>query len=704
MRFYLSFAAALVASAFSFGALNPGLADEPASAPASNGTVVAPGSTESASPADTIEYDAKDAPFLSSEWLKDFAAPPRVFRPLQIVHGRDLADIKTVEYFRDQCGLGGLVVNVGGEGYVRSDDNWARFVKGARNIKDAGMRMWIYDEDGYPSLAAGGAVLQGRPDLRAQELAFDPKHDPPYFVRDCYEFTHSSNNVFQARRYPNPLDPAATQRFLDVTHRRYRAELKDLYDYVEAFFTDEPSMMAANLGIIQEEHIRSRVPEIDPILKDKKCLPVVSWVYDLEDQYRAAYGESLRPNFKSLFEGDSEKDKRTRRNFWSLLGELDRKRYYEQIRDFCREDPNGPVASGHTLYEENIIMHVPLDGNKLEILKTFDLPGLDMLTSEPLMYYYGCWQAAAFPCSAATFIGKRRVMTEISDFSQLNSGDRQPANLETMESAAAWQAAFGVTEFNLYYNVGGAPYRNEETHRNYCRYVGRLNAVLRDAVPIRQVLLYYPIEEMQSEFKPVTEKYGVSNQSARAGELISSFEIIGNGLGRVQTSFDVVDRKTLQNLSKSPNDPDEAARLRGKFRGVIFPQGSEKIEYDWADPDFKVFRVSDEDAPKTWEDVARLFGDFTGPRLTPTPGYPSCIEGAFEREGRYVFLVANAVVEPAEVTFRLDGVDGVEFESQEWTKLDPKSGAVETFASDGSAITVKFPGRGAYLLVSPKRK
>ncbi|MBQ9371593.1 MAG: hypothetical protein IJU03_05330 [Thermoguttaceae bacterium] len=665
---------------------------------------VTPGSAESAPIAESIPFAAKEAPFLSEIWRRDFAVPPRAFRPLQIVHGRDLTDPKTVEYFRDQCGLGGLVVNVGGEGYIRSEENWARFLQGVRNLKDAGMRVWIYDEDGYPSLSAGGVVLENHPELRAKELAYDPEHDPPFFVRDCYEFTHSSNNVFRARRYPNPLDPEATKRFLDVTHRRYRDTLKDLYEYVEAFFTDEPSMMAANLGIIQEEHIRSRVPTEDPLDPDKKCVPVVSWCDDLEDRYREAYGEDLRPHLQSLFTGDDESDKKVRRQFWSLLGELDRERYYGQIRDFCHETPKGPVASGHTLYEENLIMHVPLDGNKIEILKTFDLPGMDMLNSDPVAYYYGCWEAAAFPCSAANFIGKRRVMTEISDFSQLNVGDRKPVDLATMEAAAGWQASFGVTEFTLYYGIGGAEYRNEESHRNYCRFVGRLNAILRDAVPVRPILLYYPIEEMQSEFKPVAEKYGVSNQSQRAGEIISSFDIIGAGLSRIQTSFCVIDRKTLKSLTTTPEDPKEAARLRGKYRGVIFPRHSDPIDYEWADPNFKEYRASEDVPFEKWEDVARELGDFAGPRLTPTPEYPSCIEGAFEREGRYIFVVTNAVLEPWQGTFKLTGVEGTEFETDRWTLLDPKSGAIETFASDGSEIRADFAGRQTLVFVSPKRK
>ena len=669
--------------------------------------IILPGSAQNDGELGTIEYAPKEGAFLSDAWLSDFTTPPRVFRPLQIVHGRDLTDVKTVEYYRDACGLGGLVVNVGGADYIRSEENWSRFRVGVQNLKDSGMRVWIYDEDGYPSLSAGGVVLEGRPDLWSLELTYDPEHDPPYYVRDCYEFTHSSNNVFKARRYPNPLNPEAVKRFIDVTHRRYKEVLKpELYDYVEAFFTDEPSMMAANLGIIQEEHIRSKVPTLDPLDPNKKMTPVVSWYDDVEEKYLKKYGEELRPNFKSLFEGDSALDKKVRRQFWTLLSELYSERFYGQIQQFCREDPDGPVASGHTLYEENIIMHVPLDGNKLKALKKFDLPGLDMLNSDPNAYFYGCWLAAAFPCSAAEFIGERRVMTEISDFSQLNSGDRKPVDLETMEAAAAWQAAFGVTEFTLYYGIGGAEYRNEKTHGDYCRYVGRLNAVLRDATPERPILLYYPIEEMQSEFRPYAGSLvDRSKQTERAQQIFDSFFILGTGLSRVQTSFCVVDRETLDSLTKNPKNTEEAARLKGKFSGVIFPRWSEKIDYDWDDPAFREYWVDEETPLNIWEDVAKELGNFTGPRLSPEPGNPCLIEGAFERDARLIFTVTNAVREPWEGNLRLNGLNAnVAFDSDRWTVLDPKLGSVKTYEAEDASIPVKLVGNQTLIFVSPRQK
>ncbi|MDO5308692.1 MAG: hypothetical protein Q4G03_04295 [Planctomycetia bacterium] len=650
-----------------------------------------------------VRLEASGAPFLSQEWLRDFQTPPRVYRPLQIVHGSDMSNPKTVEYYRDECGLGGLVVNVGGAEYIRSAENWARFVKGVQNIVDAQMRVWIYDEDGYPSLGAGGVVLEGHPELGALELAYDPEHDPPYYVRDCYEFTHSSNNVFKARRYPNPLNPAATQRFIDVTHRRYREELGDLYQKVEAFFTDEPAMMAANLGVIQEEDIRSRVPYVDPIDPEKKMLPVVSWCDDLPERYFEKYNESLEDALPSLFAGDSPEDRKARRQFWTLLGQLDCQRYYAQIQDFCHETPNGPVASGHTLYEENILMQVPLDGNKLEVLKRFDIPGMDMLNSDPIAYYYGNWAAAAFPLTAAILTGQRRMMTEISDFSQLVAGERKPATLELMQATAGWQSASGATDYMLYYRVDGADYRNEKTHAAYCEYVGRLNATLMDAQPVRKVLLYYPIEELQEEFRPVADKIGVNNQSQRVREIVESFNIIGAGLSRVQTSFCLADRSTLANLTKTPTDPEEAARIQGLFSAVIFPAGSQKIQYDWVDPDFKEYWTSSEEPLQLWEDVARAFADVTGPRLTPTPSYPSFVEGAFERDGRLVFVVVNVVPEEYETDMTLTGIPSDQkFDAANWIQLDPESGAMTDLPAKDGVIHVKMKGRQTLIFVSPQ--
>ncbi|MCF0233402.1 MAG: hypothetical protein HUK22_00325, partial [Thermoguttaceae bacterium] len=355
-------------------------------------------------------------------------------------------------------------------------------------------------------------------------------------------------------------------------------------------------------------------------------------------------------------------------------------RFYKRLQDFCGETPNGPAASGHTLHEENIIMQVPLDGDKIEALKRFDVPGLDMLTSNPVAYFWGAWRAAAYPCSTAIFTGERRVMTEVSDHSEVNYGDCKAVPLELMEATAAWQAAFGVTEFTLYYGVDGgqnAPYRNAGSHADYCRYVGRLNAVLRDATPTRPVILYYPIEELQEEYLPVAQVPTPETQSARMRALFTSFNALGEALTRRGISFVVANRATLQNLTKTPSDLDEAERLAYRFSAVIFPNGSERIARDWNAPMLELW--ADEIVEKTvetWIEAAAVIdklGESGGPRWLTEAGFADLVQGAFEREGRVIFVLSNPGENAWSGNLRLVGASR-DFTSDEWTIIDPKTG------------------------------
>ena len=86
----------------------------------------------------------------------------------------------------------------------------------------------------------------------------------PFMLRAAYEHTHASNNYHAARRYANLLDDRAVASFIDVTHNAYYERLKPLFGQtVQAMFTDEPSLIAVNIGQIPEE-VRQRVKVDDP--------------------------------------------------------------------------------------------------------------------------------------------------------------------------------------------------------------------------------------------------------------------------------------------------------------------------------------------------------------------------------------------------------------------------------------------------------
>lgn len=660
-------------------------------------------------------------------WRAEWKNPSAASRPLQIVHGRPI-DAERAAYYRDVCGLGGVVVSAAAEnGYVRNAENWKKCAENVRQARSAGLRVWFYDELAWPSLSAGGAVLERDPSLESLELVWDANAEEKFYVRPSYEYTFASMDTLRtARRHPNPLDPRATEMFLEVTHRRFQKALgPELYDQVEAFFTDEPTLLGISLLRILTPEERKKYGEADPLDWNKKQLPAVPWRADLEERYRETYGEELRPDFASLFQGDSANDRRVRRNFWSLVARLNADSYFGVIRRFCQSDPNGPAASGHTLCEESPILSVPLDGNKLSVLKEFQIPGQDLLNSDPAAQFGNHWMTSAFPASAASFIGARKVMTEISDHIQRHADPPRIATLEEMRTTAALMASWGVTEFTLYYAVSGGkefPYRNEETHREYCGFVGRLNAVLRDAEPVRPLLLYYPIELLQEEYLPMAGTFRSDAESLRMRDAARSLLTIGSALCSAQIPFLLVDGETVGELAAntvSPGKGGRTVRSVADYSGILYPAGIERAAEKKSAADLPEIFASDLPEEDRARKAAEAAAPLAGPRLVFDPPESRLGLGAFVRDGRLVFLVVNAskkeyrgtarVILPKGASFdgrrfRFDGksngkpipTDGV------WSVLNPIDGAAAVISAENSAFPLQLGTGESLLLVSPE--
>lgn len=584
---------------------------------------------------------------LPPNWRSAWENPAVIYRPLQIVHGADIRN--KASYYKDTCGLGGVVCNVPfGENYLKSESEWKVFVDGVEDMRKNGLRVWIYDEDGYPSLGAGGRVLEADPSLEALEMVYDKDSKTPFVVRRCYEYAHASNNFYMARRYPNPLNPKATQKFIELTHQAYFDHLgPELYGQVEAFFTDEPSMMAVNLGELRED-VRKNVKVMDPIDTEKKNLPMVSWANDLPEKYKARYGEELMPVVASLFSGDNEKDKVVRQKFWSLLAELDRDYYYKAIQNWCKStrDKNngrGPVASGHGLREENPSNHVSLDGNKLLVASGFDIPGLDQLSSDPTIWGESSWMAAFFPGSLATLNGQRRVMCEMSDFDQTING-KSPVDVQHMQASTAWQMAFGVTDFTLYYTIAYGdkyPNRNESAYREYCNFVGRVNSILMDASLVRKTLLYYPIYDLQREYIPTAAKMSWRTQSELTKTIEASFRQLGANLLKSQTQFVLVDYLVLEKSTVNSNGMIQVGA--NQYSSIVFPKGItlpasvSKVMEEAKSQGVKIVYSDDYNESPLPEQLAQLVG--AEEKLIPSG--ESVAFGKFIRDGLEIYMMVN---------------------------------------------------------------
>ncbi len=633
--------------------------------------------------------DLAGAQPVPAAWLEAWKDPPMTDRPLQIVHGiaPSRASVEGMRFYQDR-GLGGVVCNVAFDRYMRSEEHWKTLAAGVEACRRLGMVVWIYDEEGYPSGAAGGLVLAENPAFEATVLALDASRDDPLVIRPAYEHTHASNNFYAARRYPNLIDDRATRCFIAKTHDSYRERLGRYFGgTIRAVFTDEPSLIAVNLGQLPED-VRKGVRVVDQLDPAVKPLPCVPWSHDLTRQYRRRYGEDLMPRRGSLFGGNSDDDRKVRRQFWALVSELVADRYFGAIGRWCAG--HRIASSGHSLWEEQLIHHVPLEGNGLKVLGLMDIPGLDMLSSDPEVVIHTGWLAAAMPASAAVLNGRRRVMTEVSDFIQ-KMGDKGPAGLAEMQAAAAWQAAWGVTDFTLYY---GTADRSAEEYRAYCDYIGRLNAVLKPARPAPQVLLYYPIHDLWAEYRPVAEPLKLQSQSPRAQRIVNSFMQLGQLLQRSQVPFTLIDH---EHLAAAKVGPDGKLAIHDqRYTAIILPEDTELPP-----PAANVVERFRQQGGRVVLHAA-VPGKQSGPSVIEQldspcrilPASEHVVLGQFLRDGRRILLLANVSREPYHGHLTTGGGSGT------WQAMDPATGKIQPAESDEAGrVRLEIAARRAILLV-----
>jgi hypothetical protein len=426
----------------------------------------------------------------------------------------------------------------------------------------------------------------------------------------------------------------------------------------------------------------------DPLDANFKPLPSVPWVADLPQRYRQRYGEDILAVRKSLFEGDSEADRRVRRQFWALVTDLLAERYYGQIRRWTGS--RKVASSGHILWEEEPLHGVPLEGNPLKMLMQMDIPGLDMLTSNPEAVIYSGWLTASLPASAAIFNGGRRVMTEVSDFSE-TMAKKGPATLADMCATAAWQAALGVTEFTLYYNRAVRPATD---YRAYCDFVGRLNSFLRDASPAPRVLLYYPIYDLWAEYRPAAEPLTLNSQSDRMKKVVNSFMSLGEHTTRRQISFALIDHDLLAAVEVRQGRIVVNGRA---FDALVLPAGVEMPKS--AAEKVNLFKASGgkvvadgADGNAQMDALAALYS--SGTLSSPNE---RIIVGRFVRGGTDILLIVNVA------TKEYNGAVTAENASA-WLAAEPATGRIGPAATDSNGnIVLSMPPRTALLLVGPGR-
>ena len=469
----------------------------------------------------------------------DLTRPVQIVSPIEEWCGTDEEGMRAGFQNLIDMGVSGFVTNVKLEKYLSDEKSWDVLRRGAKLAHEMGLRVWIYDEKGYPSGAAGGLVLGKYPKGEAEGLiqTFNDDGRPRYEVSKLFENTHATANFFERRHYINILDREAAATFINVTHDSYERALHPIGEYVEAFFTDEPSL------------ISTYVPAG---LDYPKTIP---WHESLPRVFQSRKGYDITQHWASLFENTGETDRKVRCDFYEVISDLCAENYFGQLQDWCQA--HKVMSSGHLLGEETLVWQTLFDGDPFTCYRKFDIPGIDMILSSPERIMQDREPFFLVPkvaSSAARLEGNRRVMCEISDFFGMMGG--RHASLAQMKCTAGVLMSLGITDFTSFYSVSLKPNQppdpalksrrfSAQEYRQYTDYVSRVNTILGEGSFHRRTAVLHPIVSVWANFTPPTRSMYEPHPSDRVRFIDESFANLCRELIQHQVEYDIVDEKSL---------------------------------------------------------------------------------------------------------------------------------------------------------------
>jgi len=494
------------------------------------------------------------------------------YRPLKITHGGGYdannpdfgVKCRQIENHIDKLirlGYGGIVTNVQfTKGYIEDETALKLLKHEVEYCKKTNMRVWLYDEKGYPSGTAGGLTLRDNPDFEAKGLAgifrtvnpgetaeiefpkghekviaaytyngtcFDDidmdsawpldflfagdncasgleyknESDKPLFLayfasKRLYEGTHAQHNVCESRRYIDPMNKGAVKEFIKNTYEVYN-------DLLGEYFGNTIEAIFTDEPSCMAYYLNNGLyptsvhDEFDDTLP---LLPVVNWTNDFLERFKNLYGYEIDQYLPYVFGGNTDKAFEVREDYHNAVSKFYEESFLCQIRDFCEK--NNISFSGHLLMEESVALHPPFEGNFFHQLKHMKYPGIDMLTTltETLMHQA---QTPKLVASIAALNGKDHVMSEVS--SHIEGGKQ---TLEQMLSVCVLQYALGVDVFTSYYGENAV---DEKEYYIWNETLGRISALMNGGTQKVKILLYYPIETANRNYLPQHD-YGQENQ------------------------------------------------------------------------------------------------------------------------------------------------------------------------------------------------
>ena len=231
-----------------------------------------------------------------------------------------------------------------------SDEFFSLVAFACEEIKRRGMILWLYDEGGWPSGSANGAVVQENSEFGMWALVRKGEEFEPV------QFLHEHS-------YPDLMNADATRCFIRHTHEQYKKHVgQEFGSTIQGIFTDEPRRMG-RLGT-----------------------DVIPWSPLLPKAFEEHHGYALEKILPHLFSDENREDARNgvrteivraHRDYLHSISTLTTKNYYAVIAEWC--EGNGLLFEGHHSGEDEWSRHGQYFGNYLQQAQHYHLPGVDTI-------------------------------------------------------------------------------------------------------------------------------------------------------------------------------------------------------------------------------------------------------------------------------------------------------------------------------------
>lgn len=448
--------------------------------------------------------------------------------------------------------------------------------------KELGMKVWIYDENSYPSGFAGGHVPDEMPEsynqgqgLKMTRTEVLPDTAAKYLIclkEENGNFTDVTGTLDQeigktgkyllfsktfngkspwygGFSYVDLLHPGVTQKFIELTMKGYEKYLlQDFGTTVPGTFTDEPQIGSPG-GI--------------------------RWTPDLFERFEEKWHYDLKTQLPSLFEETGDW-KKVRHNYTQTLLDLFIERWSKPWFTYCEE--KGLKFTGH--YWEHEWPNSRQGGDNMAMYAWHHVPAIDMLFNrwddKTPGAQFGNVRSVKELASVANQTGRQRKLSETY------GGSGWELSFTDMKRNGDWEYALGVNLMNQhlnYFTMAGArkydypptfdyhePWWNDYKYIN--EHYARLSLALSSGLQVNDILVLEPTTTAW-----LYDSYVKKNQ--KHGEIGQSFQAFITALEKAQVEYDLGSENIIRDLG----DVSNGKLVIGKaaYSRVVIPPLTENL-------------------------------------------------------------------------------------------------------------------------------